>query len=211
LYTDEQFSALYPVEGQLAYAPWRLAVVTVLQYSENLTDRQAANAVRERIDWKYSLGLELSDAGFDSSLLSAFRTRLVEQKAETLLLDRLLEVCKQRGWLKEGGKQRTDSTHVLARVRSLSNLECVGETLRAALDDLAALAPDWLVKQITPDWFERYSHRLENCRLPKAESQRTALAQQIGSDGLHLLAALSQVEAPALGKELDSVKVLRQV
>jgi transposase len=165
LYQDEQFAALYPVEGQPAYAPWRLAVVTVLQYTENLTDRQAANAVRERIDWKYSLGLELSDAGFDYSLLSAFRTRLVEQQAETLLLDRLLEVCKQRGWLKEGGKQRTDSTHVLARVRSLSNLECVGETLRAALDDLASLAPDWLVKQVSPDWFERYSHRVENYRL----------------------------------------------
>jgi transposase len=211
LYTDEQFAALYPVEGQPAYAPWRLAVVTVLQYSENLTDRQAANAVRERIDWKYSLGLELSDAGFDYSLLSAFRTRLMEQQAETLLLDRLLEVCKQRGWLKEGGKQRTDSTHVLARVRSLSNLECVGETLRAALDDLAALAPEWLVKQITPDWFERYSHRVENYRLPKAESQRTALAQQIGADGLHLLATLEQADAPASGKELASVKVLRQV
>ncbi|MEO7020174.1 MAG: hypothetical protein ABI234_08500 [Ktedonobacteraceae bacterium] len=91
----------------------------------------------------------MSDAGFDSSLLSAFRTRLVEQKAETLLLDRLLEMCKHHGWLKEGGKQRTDSTHVLARVRSLSNLECVGETLRAALDDLATIAPNWLVKQIT--------------------------------------------------------------
>jgi transposase len=210
-YTDEQFAALYPMEGQPAYAPWRLAVVTVLQYSENLTDRQAANAVRERIDWKYSLGLELSDAGFDSSLLSAFRTRLVEQQAETLLLDRLLEVCKQHGWLKAGGKQRTDSTHVLARVRSLSNLECVGETLRAALDELATLAPDWLVKQVSSDWFDRYTHRVENYRLPKAESQRTALAQQIGADGLHLLAALERVDAPPEGKDLASVQVLRQV
>jgi transposase len=157
------------------------------------------------------LGLELSDAGFDSSLLSAFRSRLVEQQAETLLLDRLLEVCKQRGWLKEGGKQRTDSTPVLARVRSLSNLECVGETLRAALDDLAGLAPDWLLKQITPDWFDRYAHRVENYRLPKAESQRTALAQQIGAEGLHLLAALERADAPTSGKPLASVQVLRQV
>src|SRR5258708_2206727 len=214
LYTDEQFAALYPMEGQPGYAPGRVAVVRVLQYSENLTDRQVANAVREGIDWKYSLGLDLSDAGFDSSLLSAFRTRLVEQQAETLLLDRLLSVCKQHGWLKEGGKQRTDSTHVLARVRSLSNLECVGETLRAALDDLAALAPEWLVKQITPDWFERYSHRVENYRLPKAESQRTALAQQIGADGLHLLAVLAvleRIDAPTEGKDLESVQVLRQV
>ncbi len=211
LYEDEQFAALYPVEGQPAYAPWRLAVVTVLQYAENLTDRQAANAVRERIDWKYSLGLELTDQGFDFSLLSEFRLRLVESQQETLLLDRLLEVCKQRGWLKAGGKQRTDSTHVLARVRSLSNLECVGETLRAALDDLAALAPEWLVRQISPDWFERYSHRVENYRLPKAESQRTALAQQIGADGMHLLHALEQAEAPADLSDVASVQLLRQV
>lgn len=125
---DEQFVDLSPAEGQPAYAPWRLALVTVLQYTENLTDRQAANAVRERIDWKYVLGLELSDPGFDYSLLSAFRTRLIEHQAQTLFLDQLLEVCKQRGWLKAGGNQRTDATHVLARVRSLSNRECVGET-----------------------------------------------------------------------------------
>jgi len=87
----------------------------------------------------------------------------------------------------------------------------VGETLRAALDDLAALAPDWLVKQITPDWFERYNHRVENYRLPKAETQRTALAQQIGADGLHLLAALERPDAPAEGKALECVYVLRQV
>jgi transposase len=211
VYQDEQFADLYPVEGQPAYAPWRLALVTVLQYTENLTDRQAANAVRERLDWKYALALELTDQGFDFSLLSGFRTRLIEHEAETRLLDRLLEVCKQRGWLKEGGKQRTDSTHVLARVRSLSNLECVGETLRAALDDLASLVPDWLVQQVSSDWFERYRHRVENYRLPKSEGQRTALAQQIGADGLHLLTALDRPDAPGEGKELESVEVLRRV
>lgn len=211
LYQDEHFVTLYPVEGQPAYEPWRLAIVTVLQYSEGLTDRQAANAVRERIDWKYSLGLELTDAGFDYSVLSEFRARLVESGQEMLLLERLLEVCKERGWLKAGGKQRTDSTHVLARVRSLSNLECVGETLRAVLDDLAALAPEWLVQQITPDWFERYSHRVENYRLPKAESQRIALAQQIGADGLHLLQVLEQPDAPKMLKNETCVHLLRQV
>src|SRR5256714_3967522 len=211
LYQDEYFVSLYPIEGQPAYEAWRLAIVTVLQYAEGLTDRQAANAVRERIDWKYALGLELTDAGCDFSVLSEFRARLVESQQETLLLDRLLEVCKQRGWLKAGGKQRTDSTHVLARVRSLSNLECVGETLRAVLDDLAALAPEWLVQQISLDCFERYSQRRENYRLPKAESQRTALAQQIGADGLHLLQALEKPTAPAELKEVSSVQLLQQV
>lgn len=211
LYQDEHFVSLYPVEGQPAYEPWRLALITVLQYSEGLTDRQAANAVRERIDWKYALGLQLTDAGFDFSVLSEFRARFVESGQETLLLDRLLQVCKERGWLKAGGKQRTDSTHVLARVRSLSNLECVGETLRAVLDDLATLAPDWLVQHITADWFERYSHRVENYRLPKAESQRTTLAQQIGADGLHLLQALEKPDAPDLLKDEAGVRLLRQV
>jgi transposase len=211
LYQDEHFRDLYPAEGQPAYDPWRLALVTVLQYTENLTDRQAANAVRERIDWKYALGLELSDPGFDFTLLSAFRTRLVENGAENRLLERLLEVCKERGWLAGGGKQRTDSTHVLARVRSLSNLECVGETLRAALNDLATLAPDWLVEQITSSWFDRYSHRVENYRLPKAESQRKALAEQIGADGLHLLQALEQESAPRGLKDVESVQILKRV
>ena len=142
LYQDEQFGSLFPSRGQPAEAPWRLAIVLVLQYVEGLTDRQAAEAVRGRIDWKYALGLELADPGFDASVLTEFRERLVAGQAETLLLDVLLERCKQRGSIRAGGRQRTDSTHVLARVRSLSTLECVGETLRAALDDVALVAPD---------------------------------------------------------------------
>src|SRR2546428_8223145 len=81
----------------------------------------------------------------------------------------------------------------------------------AVLDDQSQLAPDWLVQQISPDWFERYSHRVENYRLPKAESQRTALAQQIGADGMHLLHALQQPEVPAEMKDVPSVQILQQI
>lgn len=211
VYQDEHFADLYSVKGQPAYAPWRLAVVTILQYLENLTDRQAANAVRERLDWKYALGLRLEDTGFDVSLLSEFRTRLVEKGAEERLLSRLLEVCQQRGLLSKGGKQRTDSTHVLARVRSLSNLECVGETLRAVLDDLAELAPEWLVQQVEEDWFLRYSHRVENDRLPKGEQARVKMAEQIGADGMHLLTALAQSDTPQGLGGLESVQMLRRI
>lgn len=168
-------------------------------------------AVRGRLDWKYCLGVALEDPGFDASVLSEFRTRLVEGQAERLLLERLLEVCQQHGWLKAGGRQRSDATHVLAKARSLSNLECVGETLRATLDDLAALAPEWLVDQIPAEWRERYGHRVENYRLPKADQERRALAEQIGADGLHLLHALEQPYAPVGLQELPGVQVLRQV
>ena len=65
LYQDEMFVALFPKEGQPALAPWRLALVTIMQFTEGLSDRQAAHAVRAYLDWKYALGLELEDRGFD--------------------------------------------------------------------------------------------------------------------------------------------------
>ena len=87
IYQDEDFGRLYPDRGQPALAPWRLALVTVFQFLENLSDRQAADAVRARIDWKYALGLELTDPGFHFSVLTEFRARLVAGNAEHLLLD----------------------------------------------------------------------------------------------------------------------------
>jgi transposase len=141
IFADDDFADLFPQRGQPAEAPWRLALVTILQYVEDLSDRQAADAVRSRIDWKYLLSLELTDSGFDSTVLSEFRTRLVVGAAEQRLLDALLAVCRERKWLKARGRQRTDATHVLARVRAVNRLECVGETLRHALNSLAIAAP----------------------------------------------------------------------
>src|ERR671929_1971518 len=134
VFVDRDFADLYPEQGQPGYPPWRLALVTLLQFREGLSDRQAAEAVRARIDWKYLLGLELSDPGFDFSVLCEFRDRLLE---------RVLDVCRELGVLKARGRQRTDATHVLAAVRTLNRLELVAETLRAALNATAAAAPDW--------------------------------------------------------------------
>ena len=108
IYADEQFANLYPNVGQLAEAPWRLALVTVMQFAENLTDRQAAEAVRVRIDWKYALGLELTDTGFHFSVLSGFRARLVSSQSSEQLLNTILERCKSLELLKSRSKQRTD-------------------------------------------------------------------------------------------------------
>ncbi len=142
IYRDEDFADLFPNVGQAGLSPWRLALVTVMQFRENLSDRQAAEAVRARIDWKYLLGLELTDPGFDFSVLSEFRTRLLNGAAEERLLQKLLERCGELGLVKARGKQRTDSTHVLASIRVLNRLELVAETLRAALNQLATLAPE---------------------------------------------------------------------
>src|SRR3954454_10768680 len=144
VFDDAGFADLYPRRGQPGYRPWRLALVTLLQFREALSDRQAAEAVRARIDWKYLLSLDLTDPGFDHSVLREFRSRLLAGSAEERLLHKLLDACQARGLLKARGRQRTDATHVLASIRTLNRLELVGETLRAALNELATLAPDWL-------------------------------------------------------------------
>ena len=138
-YDDEDFAELYSSEGQPALRPGSLALICVMQYMANLSDRGAVEAVAARIDWKYALGLELTAPSFDSSVLSLFRSRLLNGGKEQLLLDKLLERCQQLNLIKVKGKARTDSTHILAAIRNLNRLEYVGETLRAALNALAVV------------------------------------------------------------------------
>jgi transposase len=187
IYQDEAFAALFSSLGQPAEAPWRLALVTVMQYAEGLSDRQAADAVRSRIDWKYALNLELTDPGFDYSVLCEFRTRLVAGSAEQLLLDTFLKVCQERKLLKGRGRQRTDSTHVVAAIRALNRLQCVQGTLRHALNTMAIIAPEWLRRQSKAEWVERYGPRAQDYRLPAGKDERLAHALTIGADGHALL------------------------
>jgi transposase len=211
LFTDEQFAKLFSHRGQPALAPWRLALITLMQFVENLPDRQAADMVRSRLDWKYALGLELDDAGFDASVLCEFRKRLVEGEAETELFETLLSAFAERKLLKTRGTQRTDSTHVLLAVRGLNRLETIGETLRHALNSLAEIAPEWLSACAPEPWFDRYSKRMEAYRLPKDQAQRDTLAQTMGEDGLLLLSLLAQQQAPPALATLPAVQTLRWV
>src|SRR5690348_12311388 len=152
--SDESFGATYGTRGAPGISPAQLAMVTVLQFTEDLTDRQAADAVRGRLDWKYCLGLELADEGFDFSVLSEFRGRLVAGAMEAALLEALLARLGELGLVGAGMPQRTDSTHVLGRIRDLNRLELAGETVRAALEALAAAAPGWLAQVTGASWQE---------------------------------------------------------
>ena len=211
VFRDADFADLYPRRGQPALPPWKLALVTVMQFAEDLSDRQAADAVRGRIDWKYALGLELDDPGFHFSALSEFRGRLTAAGAQRLLLDEMLEACKDRGLLKARARQRTDSTHVLAATRDLNRLELVGETLRATLNALATVAPEWLRQRVPPEWFDRHAARVEETRLPKGQEARYAHAEVIGGDGYRLLEALRRDAAAAWLWQVPAVEVLRRV
>jgi len=140
IFQDADFNGAFGVRGKPGIAPSLLMLVTVLQFVEQLTDRQAVAAVAGRIDWKYALSLELNDPGFDNSVLAEFRARLVRNDLTRLAFDRLLERCRELGLVKAGGKQRTDSTHVIAAVRDLNSMELAGEAVRALLEALATVA-----------------------------------------------------------------------
>lgn len=211
LYEDQHFADLFPQRGQPAEVPWRLALVTIMQFAEDLSDRQAAEAVRSRIDWKYILSLPLTDAGFDASVLCEFRARLVAGSAEERLLEVLLDQCRARGWLKAHGHQRTDSTHVLAAIRRLNRLESVGEAIYHVLNVLAEVAPGWTRAHAQPAWVERYTHRAEDYRLPKTKEGRQAYAEAVGADGWYLLAALEEANTPAWLRDLPAVQSLRRI
>jgi transposase len=209
LFTDEQFVTAFGTRGRPGCSPGQLALISVLQFAENLTDRQAADQVRGRIDWKYCLGLDLEDPGFDFTVLSGFRDRLIEHGLEEQVLDLLLARLAELGLVKAGGRARTDSTHVLAAVRTLNRIEFVGETLRSALEALATAAPDWLAGVIGPDWAGRYGARADSYRMPKGADARAELAVTIGADGFGLLEAVYAPNSPAWLREIPAVGFLR--
>lgn len=208
VFTDEQFVELFSERGRRGLSPARLAWVLVLQFMENLTDRAAADAVRSRIDWKYLLGLDLKDPGFDFSVLSEFRDRLVTADAQRQILDTLLARLTEEGLVRSGGKARTDSTHVLAAVTVLNRLENVFTTMQAALEEVAETAPEWLGSWMTPEWQKLYGAPLF---VPKAVAARAKLGARIGVDGWELWARIGGADAPAGLGELAAVQTLRLV
>jgi transposase len=186
-------------------------LVTVFQFMEGLTDRQAAEAVGDRLAWKYALSLELTDPGFDHTVLSEFRSRLVAGNAEQRLLDLLLERCREGGWLKARGRQRTDSTHILAKIRALNRVLCVAQTMVYVLNVLAEVAPEWVRVYVPAEWVERYGERLEHERLPKEEEERKRYGNQVGADGWTLLCALDAPSTADWMKTLPAVSTLRTI
>ncbi|GAB3843816.1 IS1182 family transposase [Dactylosporangium cerinum] len=211
LFVDDDFTAWFPTDGRRGVSPARLALVSVLQYAENLTDRQAARAVACRIDWKYALGMELTEPGFDHSVLSEFRDRLAEGDRADLLLAVMVDRLTEAGLVRTRGRQRTDSTHVLAAVRRLSRVELVAETMRAALEALAKLDEVWLSGVMPPRWAERYGRSARHERQPTGGAAVRQYVEQVGADGIALLQAVYGAAALAGGAGVAAVEVLRQV
>ena len=217
LFADEDFVAgrmagMFPDRGRPGLSPALLAMVTVLQFLHNLSDREAVAAVADRISWKYALGLELEATGFDASVLSEFRDRLAAPGRADGLLEVVLDRLKTAGLVRAGQAVRTDSTHVLAAVRRLNRVEHVGEALRAALEEIAAISPEWIVPLLDEGWDVRYGRKVETGRLigrGRGKTTMDKLAVQIGADGQALLARIDADAAAGWMNQLPQVAYLR--
>src|SRR5712691_8649834 len=209
---DEDFAAAFGARGKPGWSPSRLALVTVLQRAEHLTDRRAAESVRTRIDWQYLLGLPFDDPGFDHTVLAEFRARVAGTGLEQVVLDALLERLVSEGLAKAGGKQRTDSTHVIAAVAALNRLELAGESVRAALEVLTAAHPHWLEQRIcVADFARRYGTPMTSWHPSASQARRDELAITYARDGYALLEAVYDRSSPAWLREVPALDVLRRV
>ena len=204
LWDDEDFAGWYPRDGHPGLSPAQLATVSVLQFLLDLSDRDAAEAVRCRIDFKYALGLDLDDPGFHHSVLGDFRDRLLEDGRADGLLDLALARLKEAGLVRGRTTQRTDSTHVLAAVRDLTRLELVTEAVRAALEELARTAGHALEGLADDDWGRHYGRPV---RLGKNPTRPKTRINEAGADARRLIEHLAASHPDLLhGPQVEAVR-----
>ena len=207
LLQDEDFQALYSLIGGPALSPVLLALVLVFQMLEKLPDRLAAEAVRLRIDWKYALHLPLDYLGFHFTNLNHFRQRLLEHQAEYLVFDRLLQKLVALGLVRQRGKQRTDSTHVLGLIAKLSRLELIWESLRLALRAMQQQDEAWVSRFIPEAFLEKHLSKRSDYNL--SEAQVAQQLHQAGADGWWLLQQLAH--DPVKWADVLGVVILQRV
>ena len=185
-------------------------LATLFQYAEGLTDRQAGEATRLRIDWKYALHLPLNHPGLDPTELCEFRQGLLFNTAARQVVEQLLTRVVELGLLGSRSRPRVEVGDVLAAVCTLARLEQIAEAMCLALEAVAAREPEWLRRAALPHWYERYNRTFLNSHLPHTTNEQEALAQAIGSDALHLLDAVAGGDGSGVAR-LPEVQHLQQI
>jgi hypothetical protein len=187
-----------------------LALVTCFQYAENIPDRQAADAVRTRMDWKYALHLGLSYPGFDPTVLCEFRQRLMQDPPAQWALDHILAWLGQIGLFASRERRQATAMQVIGRVCRLTRLEQMVAAIHQTLEALAAAQPEWLRAIAPAQWLHRYTSTSATMSLPGSREEQERMAQSIGIDALYLLDAISHAHKPELNA-LPEVQSLRRM
>lgn len=199
-----------PAPEQSVVPTPQLALMTIFQFAEDLSDRRTADAVRTRMDWKYALHLPLNYAGLDQAVLRKYRQRLAHSLAERLMLQHLTGHAAAIGLLPLTERQGVDVAEILIAIGHLNRIEELFDTLCSALGAIATRWPDWLRNRALPHWYERYSHPPVNLRLPHGRAEQEDLVKTIGEDADYLLAAIDRA-GPDGASGLAEIRLLRTI
>ena len=183
-------------------------LIMIFQFLETLPDNQAADALRQRVDWKYALHLPLNHSGFQAATFCEFRKWLLVDRTSEHHLQTLLSRLSEVVLSTNRQSLNLDADQIVARVCMFSRLERIWEAFSLAVEALAIKRPDRLRAISLPHWYERYSRQRNNLNLRAEPSEQERLAQSIGADGFYLLEAIANIDGLA---DLPEVSTLSQV
>ena len=171
--------------GRLAIEPVLLLGVSLLQYLEGVPDRQAVDLLHYHAGWNFALNRQVGDELFHPTTLVNFRQRLLDHDLSTIGFALVLEELMAAGLVARSSRQRLDSTQMFGRVSRMSRLDCVRESLRLALTELAEQIPEAARPECWPSLWERYVDSQADYRAPLETLARKLV--EAGADARQLL------------------------
>lgn len=209
LFSDEDFLECYSNSGRPAISPSFLACVTILQFQENMSDSKAAEACIMRIDWKHALHLPLLlNSSFDSSTLVNFRKRLRENKKMSFLFDKILEMIKEKGFIKKESKQRIDATNVIAHVNRISTTDLLFRSVKCVVEELEQKFGEFYGAKVPSVIQERYSSQFSSFGMSKEKRNEKQI--QIAKDGIFLKKIIENYSSEMIN-EVDQLKIMETI
>lgn len=207
LFSDHDFKDCYSDKGRNAIPPSFLAMVTLLQWRESLSDEETAEAVYLRLDWKYALHLPLEKEGlFDSSTLCVFRRRLKEKDKESVVFDKLVNLCREKGFIKKNTKQRIDATHIVKHINRITTTDLLFRAVKCLVEEIEEKHAEYYEKKIPEDIKARYEGKFSCFGMSK--ETRADRQAEIVEDGLRLKRILAQ---EAFSSELKQLEIMETI
>lgn len=208
-FNDKDFTDCYSTKGRNAISPAFLACVTLLQFRENLSDTETAEAVVRRLDWKIALHLPvLKNVSFDPSTLCYFRKRLKENNKMCLIFDKIINLAQENGFIKKRSRQRIDATHIISHVNRISTTDLLFRTVKCVVEEIEKQDREYYEQEIPEYIKERYSQRFSSFGMSK--DKRADKQAEIVEDGLYLKALIEKYP-PQNMAELKQLSIMETI
>ena len=208
-FKDQDFAQCYSTKGRWATSPAFLACVTILQFRENMSDPEAAEACVRRLDWKIALHLPVGEkTSFHPSTLCYYRKRLKDHEAMSLIFDKTVELAEEKGFIKKTTSQRVDATHIIAHVNRIATTDLLFRAVRCLIEEIQRKDADYYEREIPHYIRERYSQRFSSFGFGK--DKRAEKLSEIVEDGLLIKELVRKVPSERLGN-LGQLQIMETI